>query len=273
MLLCARLCKYSGTAQIPFAAVVEFIHTATLLHDDVVDNADLRRGNASANTVWGTGASILVGDYLLAKAFSLAVKNGSERILNVLAHSTTRMAEGEVFQLVKHADIELTEDEYMDVVSSKTAVLFSVSAQVPAILGDAPLEEEVALANYGMAIGTAYQLTDDCLDYVSNDKDLGKTIGNDLKEGKVTLPLIKTYKEASEKEKAFLKESVETREIAETRLDDVMELINKYDGIGYTRARAMEYVEDAKANLDLFEPLVERMALQAVADFVIDRSS
>ncbi len=272
MLLCARLCNYKGNRHIPLAGVVEFIHTATLLHDDVVDNAHLRRGNAAANTVWGDGASILVGDYLLSKAFSLAVANGNERILKVLAHTTTRMAEGEVLQLLKHSDIEITEDEYMDVVTNKTAVLFSTSSQVAGILGGVDLEHEIALANYGMSLGVAYQLMDDCLDYVSTDKDLGKSVGNDLREGKVTMPLLQTYKKANAAERSFLKETVESGELTDSRLDEVMVVINRYEGIDYTINKARGCVDDAKKNIDIFEPVVEKMALMALADFVIDRT-
>lgn len=275
LLLCARLCKYKGDKHISLSGVVEFIHTATLLHDDVVDNASLRRGNASANTVWGDGASILVGDYLLSKAFSLAVLNGDIRILKVLSHTTTRMAEGEVLQLLKHSDAETTEKEYLDVVTNKTAVLISAACQVAAILGEVSLEREVALANYGMGLGIAYQLMDDCLDYVSTDEDLGKSVGNDLKEGKVTMPLIQALKKGTETEQAFLREVIESdaENIKDTTLQEVISIINKYEGIEYTMNRARAYMEDSKRHLDLFDPDIERAALLAVADFVIERTS
>jgi octaprenyl-diphosphate synthase len=272
MLLCARLAQYKGDKHISLAGVVEFIHTATLLHDDVVDNAHLRRGNASANTVWGDGASILVGDYLLSKAFSLAVSNGDERILKVLSNTTTRMAEGEVLQLLKHGDVTTTEDEYLDVVTNKTAVLFSASAQVAAILGGVNLEQEVALANYGMDLGIAYQLMDDCLDYVSTDEDLGKSIGNDLREGKVTMPLIRAFELANDTEKTVIQDAIEADELEDSKLSEVMSIIERYDGIQYTRDRAIKRVEGAKKNLDGFEPVAEKMALIAVADYVIDRT-
>lgn len=272
MLLCARLTQYKGDKHIPLAGVVEFIHTATLLHDDVVDNANLRRGNASANSVWGDGASILVGDYLLSKAFSLAVANGNDRILKVLSNTTTRMAEGEVLQLLKHSDITTTEEEYLDVVTNKTAVLFSASAQVAAILGGVSLEDEVELANYGMGLGIAYQLMDDCLDYVSTDEDLGKSVGNDLREGKVTMPLIHAYKKADTEEKKVVKDAVEADEIDEIKLGEVIAIIDRYDGIRYTRNKAIGCVDGAKKNLERFTPGVEKMALTAVADYVIDRT-
>ncbi len=272
MLLCSRLCNYAGDKHIPLAGVVEFIHTATLLHDDVVDNAHLRRGSASANKVWGDGASILVGDYLLSKAFALAVQNGDMRILSVLSQTTTRMAEGEVMQLLKHSDAETTEKEYLDVVTNKTAVLISAASRIAGILGEVTLKKEVALANYGMGLGTAYQLMDDCLDYTSTDEDLGKSIGNDLREGKVTMPLIQASKKSTKAERELIKEAVESDELPDSKLKEIVGIINKYDGIEYTMNRARAYVEESKKNLEIFEPDIERAALMAVGDFVIDRT-
>ncbi|MBI5643431.1 MAG: polyprenyl synthetase family protein [Deltaproteobacteria bacterium] len=272
LLLSARLCGYKGDRHIPLAGVIEFIHTATLLHDDVVDKADLRRGNASANTVWGDGASILVGDYLLSKAFSLTVTHGDMRILKVLSHTTTRMAEGEVLQLLKHSDAETTEKEYLEVVTNKTAVLISAAAQIAGILGEMGLEKEVALANYGMGLGIAYQLMDDCFDYISTDEDLGKSVGNDLREGKVTMPLIYASKKATDAERAFIKKAVEADDLDDSRLKEVIGIINKYHGIEYTISRARLYIEEARKNLDMFEPDTERTALLAVADYVIERT-
>jgi len=272
MLLSARLCDYKGDKHISLAGVVEFIHTATLLHDDVVDNAHLRRGSASANTVWGDGASILVGDYLLSKAFSLAVQSGDMRILSVLSQTTTRMAEGEVLQLLKHSDADTTEKEYLDVVTNKTAVLISAASRIAGILGEVTLEKEVALANYGMGLGTAYQLMDDCLDYTSTDEDLGKSIGNDLREGKVTMPLIQASRKSTRAERELIKEAVEADELPDSKLREIIGIINKYDGIEYTMNRARAYIEESKRNLEIFEPNIERAALMAVGDFVIDRT-
>ena len=272
LLLCAKLSGYTGDKHIPLAGAIEFIHTATLLHDDVVDNAHLRRGNAAANKVWGEGTSILVGDYLLSKAFSSAVASGNEKILKILAHTTTCMAEGEVLQLLKHRDIDTTEDEYMEVVTNKTATLFATSSQIAGILGGVNLEREVALANYGMSLGIAYQLMDDCLDYVSTDKDLGKAVGNDLREGKVTMPFIHAYKGANDAEKLLLEEVLGSGELTDAKLNEVIAVINRYGGIDYATSKAMGYVDDAKGYIDIFEPVVEKMALIALADFVIDRT-
>ena len=273
LLLSSRLCGYRGSEHIKMAAVVEFIHTATLLHDDVVDNANLRRGKSSANNVWGNGSSVLVGDYLLSKAFSIAVRNGDLRVMKVLADTTTRMAEGEVAQLIKHSDTDTTEDEYLDVITNKTAVLFSASCRIPAILSDAPPEKEKAMSDYGMEVGIAYQLTDDCLDYTSKDEDLGKPIGNDLKEGKVTLPFIKAYREASGKEKEIMREAIEADDIDGETLSSVFGIIKKYRGIEYTTAFAGERIEKAKKHLEVFRSDVERTALTAIADHVAGRKN
>jgi octaprenyl-diphosphate synthase len=272
-LLAAKMFGYEGERHIPLAAVVEFIHTATLLHDDVVDNAILRRGKASANSVWGSGASILVGDYLLAKSFSLAVDDGDTDILKTLSKATTRMAEGEVMQLLKHSDPETTEDEYLTVITNKTAVLLSVTCKISGILAEGTDVEIEAMSDFGLNLGIAYQLTDDCLDYTSSDEDLGKAIGNDLREGKVTMPLIKAFRDADDSEKELIRSVVQASELLEDDLKKVFTIIEKYEGIEYTLESAMARIERAKEALDIFEPNIERAALMAMADNVLDRRS
>lgn len=272
LMLSAKLCGYEGDRHIPLAGVVEFIHTATLLHDDVVDNANLRRGSASANTVWGDGASILVGDYLFSKAFFLTVKYGDMNVLQVLSDSTTRMAEGEVLQLHKHSDSGTTEAEYLAVVTNKTAVLISAAARIAGILAGASVERQDALGEYGMGLGIAYQLMDDCLDYVSTDEDLGKSVGNDLKEGKVTMPLIHAAQRATEAERDVIREAVEGDDLAPGQLREVISIIRKYRGIEYTMERARGYIDSAKRSISTFEPSAERSALLSLADFVIERT-
>ncbi len=272
-LLSSKMFGSTGERHIPLAAVVEFIHTATLLHDDVVDNANLRRGKASANSVWGSGASILVGDYLLAKSFSLAVEDGDQAILETLSNATTRMAEGEVMQLLRHSDPETTEEEYLAVITNKTAVLLSAACRISALLGKGTNEEIEAMSGYGLNLGIAYQLTDDCLDYTSSDEDLGKAIGNDLREGKVTMPLIKAFRDADDAEKELIKRVVKADELLEEDLKKVFGIIEKYEGIEYTLESAMARIESAKEALDIFEPNIERAALMAMADNVIDRRS
>ncbi len=272
LLLSSKLCGYTGKSRIPLAVVVEFIHTATLLHDDVVDNAGLRRGNASANSVWGNETSVLVGDYLLAKAFAKAVEQQSMEVLEVLADTTTRMAEGEVLQLTAHSDTDITEEDYLRVITNKTAVLFSTSCRIPAILAGLDDEKKDALSTYGMELGIAYQLADDCLDYTSDDEELGKSIGNDLREGKVTLPLIRALSLAKKEEKQLLKAAIGDEGVATTRLSEVRAIIEKYKGIEYALESARTRIERAKECLDLFEPDMERAALSAVADYVIERT-
>jgi len=272
LLLSARLCGYHGKRNIPLAAVVEFIHTATLLHDDVVDNASMRRGKTSANTLWGSGASILIGDFLFSKSFCLTVADGDLRILEVLSGTTTQMAEGEVLQLLKDGDVETTEKDYLAVVTNKTASLISAACQIGAILGNVSREKETALAEYGMNLGIAFQLVDDCLDYTSSNKELGKVIGNDLKEGKVTLPLIHTIKNAAPAEREEILTAIEADDIKEYQLSSVLALINRYKGIDYSLNRTRHYVESAKACLNSFEPNLERAALMALADYVVERT-
>lgn len=272
LMLCSKLCGYTGDRHIPLAGVVEFIHTATLLHDDVVDNANLRRGSASANTVWGDGASILVGDYLFSKAFSLTVRYGDMSVLQVLSDTTTRMAEGEVLQLLKHSDAATTEEEYLDVVTNKTAVLISAAARIGGILSGSSEQEKDALAGYGMGLGIAYQLMDDCLDYVSTDADLGKSVGNDLREGKVTMPLIHAVSRATDAERKVITEAVEGDELSPGQLEEVMSIIGRHGGIEYTMERARAYIDGAKRSIGGFNDSVERSALNSLADFVIERT-
>ena len=272
LLLSARLCGYQGSRHIPLATVIEFIHTATLLHDDVVDNAGIRRGKAAANTLWGSGASILIGDFLFSKSFYLTVADGDLNILKVLSSTTTRMAEGEVLQLLKDSDVETTERDYLSVVTNKTASLISVACQIGAILGKVSAEKEKALAGYGMDVGIAFQLVDDCLDYTSSNEELGKAIGNDLKEGKITLPLIHVIKNAAASEREEILTAIKADDLKNSQLSSVISLINKYKGTDYTLSRARQYVENAKACLNIFEPNVERAALIALADYVVERT-
>lgn len=275
LLLSARLCSYKPdetNKHIELAQVVEFLHTATLLHDDVVDNADLRRGETSANRVWGNGASVLCGDYLLSKAFHMAVKSRHLEILNVLSSATTSMAEGEVLQLINHNDIDTTEASHLQVITNKTAVLFDAACRVAGILAEASKEKLNALSTYGMDLGIAYQLIDDCLDYTSTNEDLGKPIGNDLTEGKVTLPLIEAYKNGSNDEKKIIKDAIESPEVTKATLEEVITIINKYKGIDITMKKAQDRIDSAKKVLEVFDPSPERDAAVAVADYVISRT-
>jgi octaprenyl-diphosphate synthase len=272
LLLSAKLCGYEGNRHISIASVIEFIHTATLLHDDVVDDASLRRGLVSANKLWGNEASVLVGDYLFSKSFSIMVADGDLDILRVISDATTRIAEGEVLQLASMSDLDITEDRYIEVVKSKTAVLLATACQAGAILGKAHGVLETALHDFGMDLGTAFQLIDDTLDYVSNEEQFGKSIGHDLKEGKVTLPLIHTLKQCSPAERHVIADVILSDTLDDEDFRKVIALVRAHGGIEYTEGAAREYVGRGKSRLALFPDSPGKSALLSLADYVITRN-
>jgi octaprenyl-diphosphate synthase len=271
-LLCAKLCGYKGTRQIQIASVIEFIHTATLLHDDVVDDAELRRGNASANSIWGSEASVLVGDFLLSKSFSLMVDDGDLGILGTIAKATTRMAEGEIQELMRTSDLSITEEEYLTIVVNKTASLIAAACRVGAILAGVDGEKEHALATFGMNLGIAFQLMDDSLDYTSTEKRFGKEIGIDLHGGKITLPLIFTVRSCSPSEREKVTEVALSDHLDHGDFLIVVDLINRHGGIQYTLDKARGYVAKAKGDLDCFDPSREKTALLSMANYVVERT-
>ena len=275
VILSAKLCGYTGEDHILLATIIEFIHTATLLHDDVVDSALLRRGQSSANIVFGNEASVLVGDYLFAKSFEILSKINNLKIISAYANATTLMAEGEVKELVKTADINTAEDEYLDIIIKKTAVLFACASQAGAIISgrDAEPEYEQNLYDYGLNIGIAFQLMDDTLDYTSKNEAFGKYIGNDLKEGKITLPVIHTLERCDAQEKEDFKEIIFKKKITKNDLKNVLELINKYNSIEYTIEKANESIEKAKYSLKQFDDSIVKESLMALADYVVERKS
>jgi len=273
LLMTAKVVQYNGNDHILLASVVEFIHTATLLHDDVVDNADLRRGMTSANSVWGNEASVLIGDFLYSKSFSMAVQCNSIKILKVLSDATTDMARGMVFELIKTNDINTTEEDYIQVIIDKTAVLIAAACQVGGILGEVDEERELALRDYGMNMGIAFQLMDDSMDYVSTEEDFGKTIGTDLQEGKVTLPVIKALNECTSEEKESISGLLDLDEINEDDLSLALDLINKYGGIDYTVQKARDYIARAKENIAVFEDSEMKEALLEMANYVVEREN
>ena len=271
LLLSARACGYQGEAHISMASLIEFIHTATLLHDDVVDRAELRRGMESANAKWGNEACVLVGDFLFTKCFSLLVENGNRKILQAIARATTLMAEGELKELIKTNDISLTEEDYLSIIARKTAALFSAATQVGAILGEAPEEKEAALTNFGMDLGIAFQLIDDNLDYTSREEEFGKKIGIDLQDGKITLPLIFTLNHCTEKESAIIRQAVESDPMTRESFFQVVTIIEKYRGVTYTWEKAREYVARAKEHLRHLPDSREKEALLSLSDYVLER--
>jgi len=271
LLLSAKLCGYQGDRHISMASLVEFIHTATLLHDDVVDRAELRRGMNSANAIWGNEASVLVGDFLFTKCFSLMVENGNWKILQTMSKATTLLAEGELMELLKTNDLTLSEETYLSIVARKTASLISAATQIGAILGEVSEEKEKALFSFGRDVGMAFQLIDDNLDYTSKEEEFGKKIGTDLQEGKITLPLIHTLNQCDSKEKAMIEKIVQSDPITPEDFSQVVELIEKYKGIQYTFDKAKRFIENAKQELRIFNPSKEKEALMAMADYVLER--
>lgn len=272
LLLAAKLCGYQGDKAVPLASVIEFIHTATLLHDDVVDSATLRRGIASANTLWGNEASVLVGDFLFSKSFSLMVGVGSFDILRVLSGATTIIAEGEVMQLLSTGELDLTEERYIGVVRAKTAILMSAACEAGAILGGAPADRQKAMADFGMELGIAFQLMDDLLDYTASEEEFGKSIGHDLEEGKITLPLIHTLRQCTAEERSVIEVVVEKDEMSLDEFREVSGLVKQYGGIEYTVEAARRYIAASQRRLDLFAPSPLRDALTELADYVVTRS-
>jgi octaprenyl-diphosphate synthase len=275
-LAAARLCGYGygdggGMRHVDLAACVEFIHTATLLHDDVVDESALRRGLASANAVFGNKASVLVGDFLFARAFQLMVADGSLRVLGILSHAAATIAEGEVLQLATQNDLSTDEDRYLDVIKGKTAALFAAACRIGAVIQDRPAAEEDALATYGMALGMAFQLVDDALDYAADQAKLGKTVGDDFREGKVTLPVLVAYHAGDADEKIFWQRTIEASEQTDADLDHALSLMERHDAIRATIARAAIFARDAKDALAIFPPSALRQALMDVADYTVRR--
>ena len=270
LIVSAKICGYKGVSHISLAAVIEFIHTATLLHDDVVDNAPLRRGKSSANMVFGNEASVLVGDYLFAKSFKILSALNNSEIIKAYSDATTLMAEGEVKELVKTADVKTTEEDYLDIIIKKTAVLFACASQAGAIIAGKENDCIKNLYDYGLNIGIAFQLMDDALDYIS-DEEFGKFIGNDLKEGKLTLPLIHAMERADKKEKDIISKIIYKKKLTAKDLKTVLGLVKNYGSIDYTLLKAKEAVEKAKNNLNAFQDSEYKTSLIDIANYIIER--
>ena len=270
-LAAADLCNYEGTGHIKLATSVEFMHTATLLHDDVVDESDRRRSKPTARMIWGNQASVLVGDFLLGQAFKMMVEVGSLEALDVLSSAASIIAEGEVMQLAAAKDLSTTEDEYLAVINAKTAALFSAAAEVGPIIAGAGKEERSALKSYGSNLGLAFQLVDDVLDYGGNAKDLGKNTGDDFREGKITLPVLLAYRRGSDKERQFWKESLEGDNNNEERLEYAKSLMTKHGALTDTIARAKHFGSIAYDALGPFKTSPIKDALLDVVEFCVSR--
>lgn len=268
----AKLCGYDGERHRKLAACVEFIHTATLLHDDVVDESDMRRGNETANNLWGNQASVLVGDFLFSRAFQLMVEDGSLEVLRILSTASAVIAEGEVLQLMNVGDMAITEETYMEVIRSKTAALFAAACRVGAVVADRPSAEADALENYGRDLGVAFQLVDDVLDYSAAQADLGKNIGDDFREAKVTLPLLISFGKSNSDEQAFWQRTIGDHDQSKGDLDTALEILARHGAIEATIERARAFGAQAKASLDIFEDSPARDALKTAVDFAIERA-
>src|SRR6185369_16911803 len=267
----SKLCDYAGTGHIRVASAIEFMHTATLLHDDVVDESGLRRGKKTARMIWGNQASVLVGDFLLGQAFRMMVDVGSLDALDILSTAASVIAEGEVMQLAAAKNLETTEDEHFAVIKAKTAALFSAAAEVGPVIAQATRNDRAALRSYGMNLGLAFQLIDDALDYGGTSKDLGKNVGDDFREGKVTLPVILAYRRGTKAERTFWKRAIEDNVTDDAGLEKAIGLMTRHGAIADTIGRARHFGEIARDALAPLEETSQKSALIDVIDFCISR--
>lgn len=268
---CAKLCGYEGDRHLKLAACVEFIHTATLLHDDVVDESKLRRGLATANDIWGNKSSVLVGDFLFSRSFQLMVEDGSLEVLKILSDASATISEGEVKQMMTTNAPETSEAEYLEVIKGKTAALFAAACELGAVVSAQPQYQE-AMRLFGMNLGIAFQLVDDALDYAANQKDLGKTVGDDFREGKITLPVILAYQLGTHEDKAFFDRTLSDLDQRDGDLDHAMQIIDRLNTIALTFDRAHGFAEMARASLKLFPVSTIKSALEETIDFCVDRA-
>ena len=269
----AKLCGYKdGNRDINLAACIELIHNATLLHDDVIDNSELRRGIKTANSVWGNQSSILVGDYLFSRCFEMMVEDGSPEILKLLSSTSSRIAQGEVLQLEHKGEIDLLEETYFNIINMKTAALFAAAAKVGACLGNKSKKEKDALESYGKNLGLAFQIADDALDYFSSKNIFGKEIGKDFYEGKTTLPLIIIFQRGNTEERSFLKEIFKKKKRNEDDFSETLSLINKYKVVESSFKRAEYFVNVSCDALGIFQNSEEKKVLQNLTEFSLNRS-
>lgn len=271
VLLCARSANINTDDHIKLAAVIEFIHTATLLHDDVVDTSTMRRGRPTANSQWNNPSSVLVGDFIYSRAFQVLVSLGNQRIMEIIADTTNRIAEGEVLQLINKHNVDITETQYLDVIRNKTSILFEAAAQCAAILARAEENLTGSYRDFGLHVGNAFQLIDDVLDYAGDSQALGKNIGDDLAEGKPTLPLIYAMKNGNESDASLIRENLIA--IRTEDMDRIIALVQKSGGLEYTRGLAEQEVAIAKSCLEKIPPSPYRDALEKMAELAINRVS
>ena len=271
MVLSARLCGYDGNHEKTFSTIFEYLHAATLLHDDLVDEATLRRGKPVAHSIWGNAIAVLVGDFLLARSLSIAAETNRPDVINVVAEITENMSQGEIHQLMKKGSLDLTEEEYMEIIRRKTAVLFQGACRVGALISDVPQQKETALAAYGFNLGLAFQMVDDLLDYSQDTPALGKKVGADLKEGKLTLPVIYSLKTADAKDRIQMEKIIKNKDFSTEDFETLIAIMKKYGGQTYTQKVAQKYVKNAKNALETFEDSTTKEVLLSIADYTLAR--
>jgi octaprenyl-diphosphate synthase len=271
MVLSARICGYTGDYDKTFSTALEYLHAATLLHDDLVDGAALRRGKPAAHQKFGNSIAVLVGDFLLARALSISAATGRVKVVGILAELTENMSQGEVHQLMRKGDIGLSEDEYLEVIRRKTAVLFEAACRVSAVLADAPEDKESALADYGFNLGMAFQMADDLFDYLLETPQLGKEIGADLREGKMTLPLIHALRNARSADRKWMAGLIQNKDFSSDDFQKLVGLLTGYGAFRYTEKAAAMYIEKAKAALEAFGPSATRQTMLDIADYTLQR--
>lgn len=271
LILSSELCGYNGYASIVLASIIEAIHTASLLHDDIVDGAELRRGQPTAHTLWGNQVVVLVGDYLYANALRIAVHQKNQKIMETLSEATTRMTEGELLQLSKMGDPDMRKEEYLQIISAKTGALISAACRIGAILGGKDKHYETALANFGMMTGIAFQIVDDILDYMADKSDLGKRLGKDLDEGKVTMPVIYLLNACSSTEREEVRTIVTAEERNGDSLRSLSSLFKRYNVIEGSMAYARKILQKAQQELDIFEPSQMKESIICLSDYALQR--
>jgi octaprenyl-diphosphate synthase len=271
LVLSARLCGYHENYAKTVSTALEYLHAATLLHDDIVDDAILRRGKTVAHSLYGNATTVLVGDFLLARALALCADSGKIKVIHIISDLTENMSTGEVHQLMRKGDVSLTEDEYLEVIRRKTAVLFQAACTVSAVIADAPEEKEKALADFGYHLGIAFQMVDDLFDYTMDTADLGKEIGADLREGKLTLPVIHALKQANPADRDAMVKIIKNEAFTVDEFNVLVDLLKRNDGIAYTENKAAFCIEKAKEALSVFEPCKTRDSLFDIADYTLAR--
>jgi octaprenyl-diphosphate synthase len=267
----AKMCDYSGDAHIKLAAAIEFIHSATLLHDDVVDESEKRRGKPTANFLWNNQSSVLVGDYLFSKSFQLMVEVESLNVLSILADASATISEGEILQLSAVRNLNTSQEVYYKIIEGKTAALFSAATKVGAVIANTEKDFVTALMNYGQFLGLCFQLTDDLLDYIGDEESLGKKIGDDFKEGKLTLPLIKAIEKSTSKEQEFWKKAIQKNSPRDDKLEQALFIMKKYETLDFTRNEAINYSKKASNSLDVFPRSDLKDTLKELASHVVSR--